>query len=87
MYRVVPCTSRLQLNADWFAYTQNKETSLANDQLDAHILICSVHVHISNNILLILRRSNCINPLNAELNPICPLLALFRAHLILHVSR
>jgi hypothetical protein len=27
------------------------------------------------------------NPLNAELNPICPLLALFRAHHILHVSR
>ena len=28
-----------------------------------------------------------INPLNAELNPICPLLALFGAHHILHVSR
>jgi hypothetical protein len=27
------------------------------------------------------------NPLNAELNPICFLLALFGAHLILHVSR
>jgi len=27
------------------------------------------------------------NPLNAELNPICPLLALFWAHHILHVSR
>jgi hypothetical protein len=27
------------------------------------------------------------NPLNAELNPICPLLALFGAHHILHVSR
>jgi hypothetical protein len=27
------------------------------------------------------------NPLNAELNPICPLLALFRVHHILHVSR
>jgi len=26
------------------------------------------------------------NPLNAELNPICPLLALFGAHHILHVS-
>jgi len=37
MYRVVPCTSRLKLNVDWFAYTQNKETSLANDQLDAQI--------------------------------------------------
>jgi hypothetical protein len=27
------------------------------------------------------------NPLNAESNPICPLLALFGAHHILHVSR
>jgi hypothetical protein len=28
-----------------------------------------------------------INPLNAELNPICHLLALLGAHRILHVSR
>jgi hypothetical protein len=28
-----------------------------------------------------------INPLNAELNPICYLLALLEAHPILHVSR
>ena len=28
-----------------------------------------------------------INPLNADLNPICPLLALFLAHHILNVSR
>ena len=28
-----------------------------------------------------------VNPLNAELNPICHLLALFGAHHILHVSR
>ena len=28
-----------------------------------------------------------LNPLNAELNPICHLLALIGAHLILHVSR
>ena len=28
-----------------------------------------------------------LNPLNAELNPICTLLALFEAHHILHVSR
>jgi len=33
------------------------------------------------------RNSNKINPLNAELNPICHLLALLRAHRILHVSR
>jgi len=28
-----------------------------------------------------------LNPLNAELNPICHLLALLGAHLIFHVSR
>jgi len=28
-----------------------------------------------------------INPLNAKLNPICPLLALIGAHHILHISR
>jgi hypothetical protein len=32
------------------------------------------------------RKSN-INPLNAELNPICHLLALLEAHHIFHVSR
>jgi len=30
---------------------------------------------------------NIINPLNAELNPICHLLELLGAHHILHVSR
>jgi len=29
----------------------------------------------------------CVNPSNAELNPICYLLALLRAHHLLHVSR
>jgi len=33
------------------------------------------------------RSRHVFNPLNAELNPICPLLALFGAHHILHVSR
>ena len=33
------------------------------------------------------QEDNCINPLNAELNPICHLLALLGAHHILHVSR
>ena len=32
------------------------------------------------------RWKNCINPLNAELNPICHLLALLEAHHIFHVS-
>jgi len=33
------------------------------------------------------RKSSDFNPLNAELNPICHLLALLGAHHILHVSR
>ena len=33
------------------------------------------------------RQALCINPLNAELNPICHSLALLGAHHILHVSR
>jgi len=32
-------------------------------------------------------KTSVFNPLNAELNPICLLLSLFRAHHILHVSR
>ena len=31
-------------------------------------------------------QQNALNPLNAELNPICHLLALLGAHHILHVS-
>jgi len=34
-----------------------------------------------------LQPGHCINSLNAELNPICHLLALLGAHHILHVSR
>jgi len=38
--------------------------TLANDKLDAQIFniyYSPLHVHVSSNILLILRRSNCIN--------------------------
>jgi len=37
--------------------------------------------------LYIIWSSVVINPLNAELNPICHLLALLGAHHILHISR
>jgi hypothetical protein len=40
---------------------------------------CSIHSATAS--------SGSINPLNAELNPICPLLELLGAHHILHVSR
>ena len=39
-------------------------------------------VHLS--LILVIKQ---LNPLNAELNPICPLVAQFGAHHILHVSR
>jgi len=42
------------------------------------ILLETVHVEDYNK---------CINPLNAELNPICHLLVLLGAHHILHVGR
>jgi len=44
-----------------------------------------VHVY-DRNIKFEINRSY-VNPLNAELNPICHLLALLGAHHILHVSR
>ena len=44
-------------------------------------------VHVSSNIVLIIERLNCINPLKAELNPMCHLLALLEADHILHVIR
>jgi len=48
--------------------------------------------HITNLLLFKFRCNvligvKIINPLNTELNPICPLLALLGAHHILHVSR
>ena len=36
---------------------------------------------------LVAKHADCFNPLNAELNPICYLLALLGAHHFLHVSR
>ena len=47
------------------------------------IVRCEVHFYVTH------RRFNLhnVNPLNAELNPICHLLALLGAHHFLHVSR
>ena len=63
---------------------------LVNNQLDAQysffVCIYSNSLHVSSTTVLNIRRIYCINPLNAELNPICYLLAL-SAHHFLHVSR
>jgi hypothetical protein len=45
--------------------------------------VCCVYFVFVQNIALDFR----LNPLNAELNPICQLLALLGAHPILHISR
>jgi len=47
-------------------------------ELEIHVLPLS-----NKNVII----STIINPLNAELNPICHLLALLGTHNILHVSR
>ena len=43
--------------------------------------------YLQENTPSVLVRQHLFNPLNAELNPICYLLALLGAHHILHVSR
>jgi len=48
------------------------------------VYVYSKPLQVSSTLMAIIRR---INPLNAELNPICHLLALLGAHHILHVSR
>ena len=44
------------------------------------------HIQITSSYNLYLYFHNTFNPLNAELNPICHLLALSGAHYIFHVS-
>jgi len=51
------------------------------------LYIYSSSLHVSSTPVLIIRRIDCINPLNPELNPICYLLALLGAHHFIHVSR
>ena len=66
----------------------HKKTFYINSKARVHVTssVCSwllnltVHSHCYSC-------SYVFNPLNAELNPICPLLALFGSHHILHVSR
>ena len=66
-----------------YIYTSKSYNWLRSDCLTQNM--CT----ITNFLYLILSTGpeNGFNPLNAELNPICHLLALLGAHLILHVSR
>jgi hypothetical protein len=56
---------KVELHTNIFFYvssTVHLSMTLANDQLDAHFFYYNpLHVHVLSNILLILRRSNCIN--------------------------
>ena len=58
--------------------------------IESRLLSCTegtlVNVLTAQCLFLMCASSN-INPLNAELNPICHLLAFFGAHPILHVSK
>jgi len=57
-----------------------------NNQLEAQFFFMYVYfysLHVSGSYVSIFTR---INPINAELNPICHLLALLGAHHFLHVS-
>jgi len=46
-----------------------------------------LHTRSYNTDATVSENGSIINPLNAELNPICHLLALLGAHHILHISR
>ena len=83
------CPTRYRTRQFFNNFTTNGDIAHYRDTLQTHsssfltkrTYSCSNFVAIS---LLLLR---VINPLNAELNPICHLLALLGAHHILHVSR
>ena len=65
--------------SQWF-----QKNPVRNKSICSRVKLCfQNHVPIFCKTILL----HCFNPLHNELNPICPLLALFGAHHILHVSR
>jgi hypothetical protein len=46
-----------------------------------------ININVTEKVKAAVKELTCFNPLNAELNPICHLLALLGAHPILHISR
>jgi hypothetical protein len=57
------------------------------EQLYLYLYLYPFSVHVATFSLITNFMHLFINPLNAELNPICHLLALLGAHPILHISR
>jgi hypothetical protein len=59
------CIGLCKKNESLTTFGTMTQKTLDNDQLDAqifkYIYYNPIHVHVSSNILLILRRSNCIN--------------------------
>ena len=56
---------QLMLQSFDVSLTVHLSITLANDQLDTQFFFYYIYynpLHVSSNILLILRRSNCINP-------------------------
>jgi hypothetical protein len=97
LLRIPRRAGRPQRRFCYINYTQTHTYTRARARTHTH-----VHARISNVTQLELPAPNSINtiletakgdlsgpinPLNAELNPICRLLALLGAHYILHVSR
>ena len=63
-----------------------KEEQQTKQKEDKKWITFRYHSPLVRKVTNLLKKTN-INPLNAELNPICHLLALLGAHHILHVSR
>jgi len=63
-----------------------KKTVL-NVTIQRRLILTSANPIFTHTVLINFYGNNFINPLNAELNPICHFLALLGAHHILHISR
>ena len=89
MYYLTGCPTRYRTRHFFNNFTTNKDFET---KFEADLPHCLRNV-TTMNLLLFKFRCNIfigvriINPLNAELNPICYLLALLGAHHFLHVSR
>jgi len=85
------CTKRVSSKLAFREKSLNASCTLlktANEFLHAHFVLLDRFVWTgTENVHIMLFCKYQINPLDAKLNPICYLLALFGAHHILHISR